>query len=43
VDDPNLVPCMPSLDLGLVRVNQDPYLALIPLEGPKRGTRERGD
>jgi hypothetical protein len=34
-EDPNPVPVMPSLDLRLVRVNQDPYLAVIPLEGSK--------
>jgi hypothetical protein len=36
----DFVPGMPSLDLRLVRVNQDPLPALIPLEGTKRRTRE---
>jgi hypothetical protein len=33
---------MPSLDLRLIRVNQDPYPAFIQLEGPKQRTREGG-
>jgi hypothetical protein len=42
VEDPNPVPGMPSLDLRLVRVNQEPQPALIPLEGPKHRTKEGG-
>jgi hypothetical protein len=42
VEDPNPVLGTPSLDLRLVRVNKDPNLALIPLEGPIRRTREGG-
>jgi hypothetical protein len=42
VEDPNPVPGTPSLDLKLVRVNKDPNLSLIPLEGPIRRTREGG-
>jgi hypothetical protein len=41
VEDPNPVPGTPSLDLRLVKVNKDPNLALIPLEGPIRRP-ERG-
>jgi hypothetical protein len=42
VEDPNPVPGTPSLDLRLVRVNQDPQPTLIPIEGLIRRTREGG-
>jgi hypothetical protein len=42
VEDPNPVPGTQSLDLRLVRVNQDPYPTLKPIEGPIRRTREGG-
>jgi hypothetical protein len=42
VKDPNPVPGTPALDLRLVRVTQDPYPALIPIEGTIRRTREGG-
>jgi hypothetical protein len=42
VEDPNPIPGMTYLDLRLVRVNQDPQPALIPIEGSMRRNKEGG-